>query len=87
MALQPHQQKLLNLMQDHPTARFFPAFSPLEGGSPVLMIQDYHWWTDNEREILNWMAEHLPRGIDHQAGMTIDFDTKQDRMLFLLRWS
>lgn len=52
-----------------------------------LMIQDYRWWVANEREILNWMAEHLPRGIDHQAGMTIDFDTEQDRMMFLLRWS
>jgi hypothetical protein len=52
-----------------------------------LMIQDYMWWHDNEREILNWMAEHLPRGIEHQQGMTITFDTDQDRMTFLLRWA
>ena len=52
-----------------------------------LMIQDYAWWNDNEREILNWMAEHLPRGIEHQQGMTVTFDTDQDRMMFLLRWA
>ena len=52
-----------------------------------LMIQDYAWWQDNEREIFNWMAEHLPRGIEHQQGMTVSFDTDQDRMMFLLRWA
>jgi len=52
-----------------------------------VMIHDYAWWNDNEREILNWMAEHLPRGIEHQQGMTVSFDTDQDRMMFLLRWT
>jgi len=51
------------------------------------MIQDYQWWADNEREILNWMAEQLPRGIEHQQGMTITFDNDQQRMMFLLRWA
>jgi hypothetical protein len=52
-----------------------------------LMVKDYTWWYENEREILNWMAEHLPRGIEHQQGITISFDTDQDRMMFLLRWA
>jgi hypothetical protein len=52
-----------------------------------LMIQDYKWWHENERDILNWMAEHLPRGIEHQQGMTVTFDFEQDRTLFLLRWA
>lgn len=52
-----------------------------------VMIHDYKWWNDNEREILNWMAEHLPRGIEHQQGMIISFDTDQDRTMFLLRWA
>lgn len=52
-----------------------------------LMIADYMWWHANEREILNWMAEHLPRGIEHQQGMTVDFDTDRDRTMFLLRWA
>ena len=52
-----------------------------------LMIGDYMWWYENEREILNWMVQHLPRGIEHQQGMTVAFDTDQDRMMFLLRWT
>jgi hypothetical protein len=52
-----------------------------------LMIEDYEWWTNNEREILNWMVEHLPRGIEHQQGMTINFDSDRERMMFLLRWA
>jgi hypothetical protein len=50
------------------------------------MIVDYMWWTDNEREILNWMNESLPRGIDHQQGMVLTFDTDFDRINFLMRW-
>ena len=58
---------------------------PLHHTSYVV-IKDYQWWTANEREILNWMAEHLPRGIEHQQGMIVSFESEQDRMMFLLRW-
>lgn len=51
-----------------------------------VMIADYTWWSDNEREILNWMATHMPRGIEHQQGMTVEFDSEQDALLFMLRW-
>lgn len=68
------------------TSRFVVAPYALNHKSYV-MIQDYWWWTANEREILNWMAEHLPRGIEHQQGMTVTFDSEKDRMMFLLRWS
>jgi hypothetical protein len=51
-----------------------------------IMIADYTWWYTNEREILNWMAEHLPHGIEHQQGMTVEFDSEQERTMFLLRW-
>ena len=67
-----------------PATRFVPYALHHQYG---LMIQDYMWWTENEREILNWMAEHLPRGIEHQQGMTITFDSDQQRIMFLLRWS
>jgi len=67
-------------------SRFIVAPNPLHHKSFVI-IQDYMWWGANEREILNWMAEHLPRGIEHQRGMTVEFESEQDRMMFLLRWS
>ena len=55
-------------------------------GSYGLMIEDYVWWMDNERDILNWMADNLPYGIDHQQGMMVYLPTEDDRILFLLRW-
>ena len=63
--------------------RFVPYYLHHKHGC---MIAHYTWWHDNEREILNWMAEHLPRGIEHQQGMTIEFDSEQDQLLFMLRW-
>jgi hypothetical protein len=50
------------------------------------MIEDFIWWMDNEREILNWMVDRLPRGIEHQEGMSLVFDNEQDRIMFLLKW-
>jgi hypothetical protein len=51
------------------------------------MINDWFWWEANEREIFNWMSECLTRGIEHQEGTVLVFDTEQQRMMFLLRWS
>ena len=52
----------------------------------ILMINDFTWWMDNEREVLNWMVDNLPRGIEHQEGQVIVFDNDQDRLMFLMRW-
>jgi hypothetical protein len=78
---------LYNQFMNKPAKRFQVA--PQVDGitSHLLLIEDYMWWTDNEREILNWMADNLPNGIDHQQGMIITFDNDQDRMMFLLRWA
>jgi hypothetical protein len=67
------------------TSRFQLCSNPASP-SPELMIVDYIWWADNEREILNWMNEALPRGIDHQQGMVLSFDTEFDRINFLMKW-
>ena len=56
-------------------------------GSYLLMIQDYNWWTDYERDIHEWMNENLPRGVEHQQGMVLTFDNEQQQLMFLLRWS
>jgi len=55
-------------------------------GSYGLMIEDFTWWMDNERNILNWMVDNMPQGIDHQQGMFIYFPTDRERIGFLLRW-
>ena len=78
------RHKLFKNFMEKPASRFIPYDLHHTHG---LMIQDYMWWTENEREILNWMAANLSNGIDHQLGMTITFDTEQDRTMFLLRWA
>jgi hypothetical protein len=56
-------------------------------GAYGLMIEDFIWWMDNERNILNWMVDNMPQGIDHQQGMFIYFPTDRERIGFLLRWT
>jgi hypothetical protein len=64
----------------------FHLLQGLADGSFCLVIVGVHWWIDNEREVLNWMAEILPRGIDHLEGMVLKFDNDYDRINFLMRW-
>ena len=51
-----------------------------------LLICDPAWWVDNEEEIHAWMDEHIAGGSSCQLGMTIQFKSDQDQLLFLLRW-
>jgi hypothetical protein len=64
----------------------FQLLPGLVDGSLCLLIIDVNWWIDNEREVLNWMTEILPRGIDHLEGMVLKFDNDFDRINFLMRW-
>jgi hypothetical protein len=64
----------------------FQLIPRLTDGSLCLMIIDVMWWIDNEREVLNWMTEILPQGIDHLEGMVLKFDNDYDRINFLMRW-
>ena len=66
--------------------KFIVARSPVNGAL-MLIIEDYVWWTQNEKSILTWMDHQLPRGRDHQQGMIVNFDDEQQREWFLLRWS
>lgn len=50
------------------------------------MIADYTWWHNHQGEILGWMATYLPRGTKHQKGMTIEFDSEQEALMFMLKW-
>lgn len=78
--------QLYKEFMNKPAKRFILGRGPIDK-SILLFIEDYVWWTVNEREILNWMATNLPRGIEHQQGMVLTFDSEQDRVMFLLRWA
>ena len=52
----------------------------------LLIIEDYTWWVQNDKEIVMWMDDNLPRGRNHQQGMVLTFDNEQQRLMFMLRW-
>ena len=72
-----------------PQANLFGSRFQLTNGmfQPGLIITDYQWWTDNESAINEWMSINLPRGVEHRMGTMINFETEQDRLSFLMRWS
>lgn len=91
----PYQQEFAKLLESmiYAKKRFqlVPGITNLGMGHPGmgsygLMIEDYVWWMDNERDILNWMVDNLPQGIEHQQGMFIYLPTEEDRVMFLLKW-
>ena len=51
-----------------------------------IIIKDYIFWNNNEKDIEGWMIRNLPRGINHQSGMVLTIEEEKDAMLFLLRW-
>ena len=66
--------------------RFIPGRSPLSKDC-MLIIEDYAWWVSNQDAIEQWMRDTLPRGVDHQQGMIVNFDNEEQRTWFMLRWS
>jgi hypothetical protein len=58
----------------------------LEMPDYYILIRDYRWWSQNEKEIYQWMKECSPRGIEHHQGMVLTFEREADASNFLLRW-
>lgn len=56
----------------------------LMNGGPMLLIADYRYWIDNEQEILDWFSESNIKYA--QTGMILEFESNEDKMMFLLRW-
>lgn len=54
--------------------------------SHYIIIRDYRWWVDNEKEIYRWMEDCLPNGKKHHQGMVVVIDDESDASNFLLRW-
>lgn len=66
--------------------KFVAGYNPLDR-QVMLIIEDFVWWTQNNKEIVEWMDLHLPRGKEHQQGTVINFDNNEQRSWFLLRWA
>lgn len=66
----------------------FIATGPFDEQMPYyyIIISDYRWWTDNEKEIYTWMDQCLPKGRNHQQGMVVVIEDQADASNFLLKW-
>lgn len=51
-----------------------------------LIIKDFSWWIQNERDIYTWMETNLPKGRMHHEGMVISMPTREQITVFLLTW-
>lgn len=51
----------------------------------MLLVADPEYWVNNEKDIVKWFVESNIRY--NLAGMILEFDTQEDKMMFMLRWS
>jgi hypothetical protein len=53
-------------------------------GQPMLLISDYRFWIDNEEDIFDWCTESRVQCT--LTGMILEFESQEDKMMFMLRW-
>lgn len=64
--------------------RYIDAHTNVFNNKKMLLIVDPDWWVKNEHDIYAWASE-----CDNSLtlnGMIIEFNTHEDRMMFMLRW-
>jgi hypothetical protein len=51
---------------------------------PMLLICDYRFWSNNEEQIFDWCTESRVQCT--LTGMILEFESQEERMMFMLRW-
>jgi hypothetical protein len=51
----------------------------------MMLITDWDYWLDNGEVINKWFAESNLQY--SRSGMILEFDTREDKMMFMLRWA
>tara|TARA_R110000851_G_scaffold21258_2_gene63861 strand:+ start:3250 stop:3543 length:294 start_codon:yes stop_codon:yes gene_type:complete len=66
----------------------FSIEEPIDAEMPdyYIIMHDFTWFLNNEKEVTAWMDENLPRGRKHRHGMLIEVPTEADASKFLLKW-
>lgn len=54
-------------------------------GRPMLLITDPKYWCDNEKEIIEWLHDSNIGWILN--GMVLEFNSPEEKMMFMLRWT
>ena len=51
---------------------------------PFVIVVDYKYYLDNEKDINEWCDKCVPGW--QLTGMILEFKSEEDRLAFLLRW-
>ena len=54
-------------------------------GNPMLLITDFIFWYQNEEQIFDWCTDSRIQCT--LTGMILEFESQEDKMMFMLRWS
>lgn len=65
--------------------KFIEARTNAYSQRPMLLIADPAYWVKNETDIINWFISSNVKY--YMKGMILEFESDEDKMMFLLRWS
>lgn len=59
----------------------------LKDGTGYVVLTDFRYWLNKEEELKDWCNKNLSLGANAFVGSIIEFKTKEELVLFMLRWS
>jgi len=75
----------IDIVGNMSSSRFIPLIADFKNKSSMLLIADYKFYNENEKEIVSWSKEFLKSF--SQQGMILEFNNDEDRLIFIMRWS
>ena len=79
-----HANLAHKMLKDH-GIKFVEAHTNPYSQSPMLLIADPAFWVANEADIIDWFTSSNVKY--YMKGMVLEFESNEDKMMFLLRWS
>lgn len=78
-----HANIATKMLKEH-GVKFIEAKMNAYTKAPLLLIADPSYWATNEGEIVDWFESSNIKY--YLKGMVLEFESNEDRMMFLLRW-
>ena len=74
-----------DLFADYKKQKFVVVDSVLGFGSTTVVLADFAFWNENFDSLTQWINNCTPTA--QRRGMTVDFASQQDLLLFKLKWA
>ena len=75
----------IDIMAGFKNKKFVIVDEDLGYGPTSVVLTDINFWADSIDELGQWIEDCTPTA--STAGMTVDFSSHEDLVLFVLRWS